>query len=310
MIDNEYSRREVIKLGSLASLGLLVLPSFEAFNFKDTMIKRVVPPSNEKLPVIGLGTWQTFDVGNSKEKRKVLKQVLQEMNRLGGRVIDSSPMYGSSENVVGDLTYTMKPRNDFFYATKVWTSGKQAGIRQMEQSFRLMKRERIDLMQIHNLVDWKTHVKTLKHWKDIGKIKYWGITHYTNASHSTLEKIINAETPDFVQFNYSIRDRHAEQSLFKTIEKNKTAVLINQPYDSGSLFRITKGKKLPGWCKDYDINSWGQYFLKFIISNELVTCVIPGTSKPHHAIDNMMAGYGILPNQKVREKMYEHLKSL
>ena len=310
MTHNTYTRREALKLGAFASLGLLVAPHLGAFNIKGSIMQRRIPSSTEKLPIVGLGTWQTFDVGHSEEKRKLLLQVLREMNTLGGRTIDSSPMYGSSERVVGDLTATLDCKDQFFYATKVWTSGKHAGIKQMEQSFRSMKRAQMDLMQIHNLVDWKTHVKTLRQWKDMGKIKYWGITHYLNSSHSALEKIIAAERPDFVQFNYSINDRHAENSLFKTIEKHRTAVLINQPYDSGSLFRHVKGHELPEWCKDYDIHSWGQFFLKFILSNKLVTCVIPGTSKPRHAIDNMMAGYGKMPDEKIREKMYRYFKNL
>lgn len=310
MINNTYSRRELVKLAGLASLGLLISPSLMSnIEFKE-MLKRNIPSSNEKIPVVGLGTWQTFDVGNSTIKRSPLLQVLNEMNTQGGNLIDTSPMYGSSEKVVGDLTTELGMANQFFYATKVWTSGKNAGIKQMERSFKLMRRKQMDLMQIHNLIDWKTHVKTLRSWKENGKIKYWGITHYVNSSHSTLERIIKSEKPDFVQFNYSIKERHAEKSLFETLRKNKTAVIINQPYNSGSLFRLVRGKTLPEWCKAYDINSWGQYFLKFILSNELVTCVIPGTSKPHHALDNMLAGYGKMPDTNTREKMYNHIKTI
>ncbi|MDO5972132.1 aldo/keto reductase [Flavivirga aquimarina] len=310
MMNNNFNRREVLKLSGLAGLAMALSPVLSAFNFKDTMLQRKIPLSNQLLPVVGLGTWQTFDVGNSNADRKRLTQVLLEMKKLGGKVIDSSPMYGSSERVVGDLTSTNNFNKDFFYATKVWTSGKEAGINQMNSSFKLMKRKQMDLMQIHNLVDWRVHVKTLKDWKEQGKIKYWGITHYTDASHYRLENVIKAEKPDFVQFNYSIRSRHAEKSLFETIRKNNTAVLINRPYESGSLFRHVKGKALPEWVKEYDINSWGQFFLKFIVSNELVTCVIPGTSKPHHAIDNMMAGYGKMPDEKTREKMYNFIKNI
>ncbi|MDY7396486.1 aldo/keto reductase [Aureibaculum sp. 2210JD6-5] len=310
MKNNIYTRREVLKLTGLSTLGLLAYPGLMSYKLKEKMLLREIPSSKQKIPVVGLGTWQTFDVGDSQEERKTLLQVLVEMNKLGGSVIDSSPMYGSSERVVGDLTSESGLSDAFFYATKVWTSGKEAGIKQMDQSFKLMKRKKIDLMQIHNLVDWKTHVKTLKEWKEKGKIRYWGITHYTDSSHSSLEKVIQQENPDFVQFNYSIRERNAEKSLFETIRKHDTAVIINQPYESGSLFRITRGKELPKWSKDYDINSWGQFFLKFILSNELVTCVIPGTSKPKHVIDNMMAGYGKMPDAKTREKMYSFIKSM
>ncbi|GGZ79407.1 aldo/keto reductase [Algibacter mikhailovii] len=310
MMNKNMTRRDVLRLSGLAGASLVIGPLLSSFNIETGMLLRKIPMSNQLLPVIGLGTWQTFDVGNSEEESKVLTQVLVEMNRLGGRLIDSSPMYGNSEKVVGDLTQATRFSNDLFYATKVWTSGKEAGMKQMETSFKLMQRDKMDLMQIHNLVDWKIHVKTLKTWKAQGKIKYWGITHYTDSSHNELEKVIKSEQPDFVQFNYSILSRNAEKSLFETIRKYKTATLINRPFEQGNLFRMTKGKEIPTWAKDYDIYSWGQFFLKFILSNELVTCVIPGTSKPHHMIDNMTAGYGKIPDTKTREKMYSYLKKM
>ncbi|WP_282136660.1 aldo/keto reductase [Seonamhaeicola maritimus] len=310
MINKEYNRRDVLKLSGLAGLGMALSPLLSSFNFKDEILLRKIPSSNQILPVIGLGTWQTFDVGSSLSKRTLLIKVLAEMNTLKGTVIDSSPMYGTSESVVGDLTQGSDFKDNFFYATKVWTKGKDEGIGQMQNSFKRMKREQMDLMQIHNLVDWKIHVKTLRDWKEQGKIKYWGITHYTDDSHAQLEQVIKAEKPDFVQFNYSILSRHAEKSLFETVDKYNTATLINRPFETGRLFRATKGKEIPTWAKDYNINSWGQFFLKFILSNELVTCIIPGTSKPHHMIDNMMAGYGKMPDQKGRETMYNYIKSL
>lgn len=304
-----YNRRDVLKLYSLSSIGLLVSPLLFSLNYNERIMKRMIPSSNQLLPIVGLGTWQTFDIGNSISEKKILTEVLLKMNNLGGRVIDSSPMYGTSERVVGDLT-SGKGFKDFFYATKVWTSGKEAGIVQMKNSFKLMQRKQMDLMQIHNLLDWKTHVKTLKQWKEKGKIKYWGISHYMDNSHSELEKVIKSEKPDFVQFNYSILSRHAEKSLFDVARENKTAVLINRPFEGGNLFRAVKGKMLPPWSKEYDIDSWGQFFLKFILSNELVNCVIPGTSKPHHMLDNMMAGHGTMPNGKVREQMHLFMRNI
>ncbi|KQC31580.1 aldo/keto reductase [Flagellimonas eckloniae] len=294
----------------MAGFGLSLQSYGNPLNANDKVHTRIIPSTREAIPIVGLGTWQTFDVGNSSEKRKILNQVLVEMNRLGGTVIDSSPMYGSSEKVVGDLTSTLDFGNKLFYGTKVWTTGRQAGIQQMEASMKKMQRAKMDLIQIHNLTDWKTHVKTLKDWKEQGKIRYLGITHYVDSSHSSLEEIIKSERPDFVQFNYSIKSRHAEKSLFDTARKYKTATLINQPYESGSLFRLIKGKELPQWAKEQDINSWGQYFLKFILANENVSCVIPGTSKPHHMIDNMGAGLGKIPDTNLRNKMVAHLKSL
>ncbi|HMB64138.1 MAG TPA: aldo/keto reductase [Eudoraea sp.] len=306
----EYTRREILKIFGLGGVCLATVPLLFSYEQSGKMRTRMIPSSGEPLPIVGLGTWQTFDVGRDQGALEVRKQVLLAMKKSGGRVIDSSPMYGSSEEVVGDLTSILGIRKDFFYATKVWTSGKEAGIAQMNSSFHKMRRTSMDLMQIHNLVDWKIHVKTLREWKEQGKIRYWGITHYIDSAHGTLEKIIAAEHPDFVQFNYSIRSLNAERSLFDTCGKNKTAVIINQPFESGSLFRTVKGKPLPDWCEAYDINSWAQYFLKFILSNEAVTCVIPGTSKPQHMADNMMAGYGNLPDAGGREKMLHYLKSL
>jgi diketogulonate reductase-like aldo/keto reductase len=302
-------RREAIKLIGCAAATSLITPSLYAIN-SNTIMKRTIPSSGEKLPVIGLGTWQTFDVGNNKEKREPLLDVLKTMKRLGGAMIDSSPMYASSETVVGDLTQELGIENSFFYATKVWTEGKNNGVSQMNASFNKMQRKTMDLMQIHNLVDWQTHIKTLRDWKEEGKIRYFGFTHYTNSSHDTLAKLIKQERPDFVQFNYSINERNAEQQLLNVAKDNGTAVIINRPYDGGNLFRSVKGKEIPVWCKDLDINSWGQYFLKYIISHKAVNCVIPGTSKAKHAEDNMKAGYGILPNNKERLQMLNYLKAL
>ena len=305
-----YSRRDILQLYGLAGLSLAAAPSLFSFSLQDKMGQRTIPASGEKLPMVGLGTWQTFDIGNSASELEIRRQVLAKMYALGGTAIDSSPMYGSSEAVVGKATSQLDSQNRFFYATKVWTSGKQAGIEQMNSSFNKMRRKTMDLMQIHNLVDWQTHAKTLRTWKEEGKIRYWGLTHYVDSAHRTLEAIIKSDKPDFVQFNYSIRSRNAEKSLFDTCQENGVATIINQPYESGSLFRRVKGKDLPEWAKDYGIKSWGQFFLKFILSNEAVTCVIPGTSKPKHVIDNMGAGYGTFPDKLAREKMAKFLESI
>jgi diketogulonate reductase-like aldo/keto reductase len=300
------SRRDTLKMLALAGAGI-VSGGFKLQNFiSERMLTRKIPASGEDLPVVGLGTWQTFDVGSSESERKTLKEVLTLMKEKGGKVIDSSPMYGSSEKVVGDLTTELVIQNYFFYATKVWTSGKEQGINQMNESFRKMKRDKMDLMQIHNLVDWKTHLKTLRDWKEQGKIRYLGITHYTESAYDNLEEIMKKEKPDFVQFNYSIDSREAERRLLPAAKDLGIAVLINRPYGGGSLFSRVKGKEIPEWAKEFDINSWGQFFLKFILSNEAVTCVIPGTSKPKHLVDNMMAGYGALPDKKTAGRMAEY----
>jgi diketogulonate reductase-like aldo/keto reductase len=307
--NNMYSRREASKLIAGTAIASFLTPSLMSFNQK-RMNERKIPSTGELLPIVGLGTWQSFDIGNDLHQREQLSEVLINMNELGGKMIDSSPMYGRSETVVGELTTKLNIQNKFFYATKVWIEGKQQGIYQMNASFHKMKREAMDLMQVHNLVDWKTHIKTLKDWKEKGKIRYVGFTHYTNASHNTLVKLIRSERPDFVQFNYSINERNAEKELLNVAKEHGTAVIINRPYAGGALFRKIRGKALPEWCKEMEITSWGQYFLKFILANEAINCVIPGTSNPKHLIDNMKAGFGRLPNDAEKKRMLQYLDSL
>ena len=261
----------------------------------ESIRKRAIPSSNEKLPVVGLGTWQTFDAGTSAEERAPLKDVLKNLVAKGGTVVDSSPMYGSAEQVVGDLSAELGLNQKLFIATKVWTNGESEGIQQMNRSMALLKRTKIDLMQIHNLVDWQTHLKTLRDWKEQGKIRYLGITHYTESAFSSLEQILKTNNIDFLQINYSMLSRKAEERLFPLAQEKNVAVIINQPFESGQLFNRVKGKTLPGWASEFDCKSWGQFFLKFILAQEAVTCVIPGTSKPHHMVDNLGAGFGKLP---------------
>jgi diketogulonate reductase-like aldo/keto reductase len=272
------------------------------------MIERKIPSTGEMLPVIGLGTWQTFDVSPS-SNLEPLKEVLSALSYAGGSVIDSSPMYGKSEEIVGLLTSNTS-REQFFYATKVWTQGREEGIHQMENSFRKFKRSVIDLMQIHNLVDWKTHLSTLRKWKEEGRVRYIGITHYTDSMHDDLVKIIKTEKIDFVQFNYSIAHRNAEKKLLPTVAEYGVATLINRPFGEGNLFNQVRGKALPSWVKEYNIETWSQFFLKFIISHPGVTCVIPATSNPVHAAENMKAGLEPLPDDTARMKMVEFLKGL
>ena len=267
------------------------------------MIKRKIPSTGEELPVLGLGTWSTFDVAD-KSSMEPLNHVLQIMQVAGGKLIDSSPMYGNSEMVIGELTADPKWSNYFFYATKVWTTGKQEGIRQMETSFQKMKRSTMDLMQIHNLTDWKTHLQTLKAWKSEGKIRYIGITHYIDSAHEDLERIlISEEGIDFVQFNYSIFSRNAEKRLLKAAADRGVATLINRPLGQGNAFSSVQNKQLPSWADEYSIKTWSQFFLLYIISNPAVTVVIPATANPAHASENFNIASTELPDQAFREKM-------
>ena len=273
------------------------------------MIQRKIPSSGEALPVIGLGTWQTFDVDDDKTY-PALKNVLTQLHSAGGKMIDSSPMYGKAEEVIGNISTRMDIADDFFYATKVWTTGEPEGIRQIEASFRKMKRTNIDLLQIHNITDWKTHLPHLRLLKEQGLIRYIGITHYTDASHAALEKIFIAEKLDFVQFNYAINARHAEIRLLDVAANHGVATLINRPFGEGSLFAKVKEKALPSWVVDFGISSWAEYFLKYIIAHPAVTCVIPATRNPAHAEYNIKAGAGNIPDQKMRKKMADYFDAI
>lgn len=309
-MENMISRRAMIQVTALASGAVLTGPILTSAQKTQTMLTRTIPVSGERLPVVGLGSWQQFDVGSASEERNPLKEVLKNMHDLGGKVIDASPMYGRAEQVIGDLTVEVKLNDKFFLATKVWTTGRQAGVDQMNESLRKMRRKKIDLVQVHNLQDWQTHLKTLKDWKSVGKIRYIGVTHYTDSAHAQLEQIVRSKSVDFVQFNYSIRSRNAEKSLLNAARDNGVAVIINEPFDQGALFRSVKGKELPAWAAEYDIKSWAQFFLKYLLGNSAVTCVIPGTSDLKHLIDNMGAGFGRLPDEAGRKKMVEWITTI
>jgi len=276
----------------------------------DTIIKKPVPKTGEPLPVIGLGTWQTFDVGATNAAREPLRQVLSEFVRLDGSVIDSSPMYGKSETVAGDLATELGIHQRVFVATKVWTSGRDAGVRQMNESFKRLRSQRMDLMQVHNLVDYRVHLSTLRQWKEQGKIRYLGVTHYTASAHEELARVLAAEELDFVQLNYSLAEREAEKRLLPLAAERRIAVLVNRPLAAGGLFSKVRGKPLPPWSKEIGCASWAQFFLKFVISHPAVTCAIPATSKVHHLIDNMQAGFGLLPDAAARERMARYVAEL
>jgi len=274
------------------------------------MLKRPIQNSGEQLAVIGLGTYQSFDVGAAERERDALRQVLQQFVGHGGTLIDSSPMYGRSERVVGDLSAELALRSQLFMATKVWTSGERPGIDQMNDSFRKMRVSVMDLMQVHNLMDWRTHAKTLAEWKQRGKVRYTGVTHYHAGAYANLESIMKMKLFDFAQFNYSIVEREAEQRLLPAAQDTGTAVIINRPFSAGGLFSRVRGVALPPWVAEFGCASWAQFFLKYIISHPAVTCVIPATSKAKHLVDNMGAGYGKLPDETMRKRMRAAIDAL
>jgi diketogulonate reductase-like aldo/keto reductase len=267
------------------------------------MHRRKIPASGELLPVVGCGTWRTFDVGAAPAERAPLSEVLRVLFEAGGSVIDSSPMYGAAEGVVGDLLAAAGTRDKAFIATKVWTSGRDAGIEQMRRSMRLLRTDRLDLMQIHNLVDWRAHLPTLKAWKAEGRLRYIGVTHYTESAHGELEAVLRAERWDFVQLNYALDDRAVEQRLLPLAAERGVAVIVNQPFGGGGLLRRLLGRKLPDWAGEIGCTSWAQILLKFVLAQPAVTCVIPGTGKPEHMKDNVQAGLGVYPDAAMTKRM-------
>jgi diketogulonate reductase-like aldo/keto reductase len=307
------SRRQAAKLIGGTAAGVLLPISasrMSAASESSTMLTRAIPTSGEKLPVIGLGTWQTFDVGPAETERQPLEQVLSLLAKLGGRVVDSSPMYGRSEEVIGDLATKLHLHEKLFLATKVWTRGRQAGIESMERSFARLKTKRIDLMQVHNLVDVATHLQTMREWKAQGRFRYIGVTHYNSSAFPEVENVLRSEKVDFLQINYSIGEREAEQRILPLAQEKNVAVIVNRPFGGGDLFRRVRSKPLPEWASEFDCHSWAQFLLKWIVAHPAVTCGIPATNNPDHLRDNAGAGVGRLPDAKMRERMAEFVAGI
>src|SRR5436305_3111907 len=308
---NAMTRREAAKLIGSAGVGLL-LPAgaagAQSKNESAGMLARPIPSSGEKLPVIGLGTWQTFDVDPA--QFAPLAEVLSTFVKLGGRVIDSSPMYGRAEQVIGDLLTKLKLRDSLFLATKVWTRGRQAGINSMERSFARLQTKTIDLMQVHNLVDAETQLRTIREWKAQGRVRYPGATHYEAGAFPAIAEILAREKLDFVQINYSIMEREVEEKILPLAQERGIAVIVNRPFGGGDLFSRVRGKPLPDFAAEFDCTSWAQFFLKWIVAHPAVTCAIPATNNVQHLEDNMRAGIGKLPDGKIRQRMIEALAKL
>jgi diketogulonate reductase-like aldo/keto reductase len=296
-------RRALLALAAAGALGSELRPALA----QTRIMTKPIPSTAEPLPLIGVGTWQTFDVGGDAAARGPLREVLKLLNK---NIIDSSPMYGTSETVTGDLMAELGLRDQLFVATKVWTSGRDAGIRQMETSFKRLRVQRMDLMQVHNLVDVEAHTKTILELKARRKVRYIGITHYTSAAYAEVERALKAAPYDFLQINYSLGERDAEKRILELAKDKNMAVIANRPFAEGALFRRVKGKPLPPWAAELGIASWAQYFLKWIVSHPAVTCAIPGTGNPKHMQDNLGAGLGPLPDAAARKRMAEHFDSL
>lgn len=306
---NPLTRRQFIATGA-AIAGSLVMPAVALASTSSTLIKKAIPKSGEDLAVIGMGTSRTFEGSNDPQSISTLKQVTQAFFDLGGGMIDSSPMYGSAQQILGRILPQISHNKTLFAATKVWIDGQQNGIDQMEQSRKLWGIQRFDLMQIHNLVDWETHLQTLQQMKAEGRIRYIGITTSHGRFHDDLQSILRKHDFDFLQLSYNIAEREVEQSLLSIAAEKGIAVIVNRPYQRGSLFSKVKGKALPDFAQEFDCTSWGQFFLKFVVSHPAVNCAIPATSKVHHMQDNMQAGRGRLPDPKQREQMIRYVEAL
>ena len=307
MTNEPMTRRQATRLIAGSTACLLVSNSAVLGQAQENtrMLLRPILSSGDKLPVIGLGTWQSFDVGTSAADRAPLEEVLGAFVRLGGRVVDSSPMYGKAEGVVGDLAQKLRLHDSLFLATKVWTSGKEAGVKSMERSLDLMKTKRMDLMQVHNLVDVQTHLATLREWQKQGRVRHIGITHYTAGNHDEVADLLEREEMDFVQINYSVGEPQAEKRVLRVAQEHGVAVLVNRPFGGGDLFSRVRGKPLPDFAAEIDCASWAQLFLKWILGHPAVTCAIPATSKLRHLEDNMRGGIGRLPDAKMRRRILD-----
>lgn len=303
------SRRAFIEMaaaGALAALG-----PWQGASAAEAMHHRPVPSSGEEVPVIGLGTARTFNVDPHRQAAlEPLAGVMRNFYAGGGRLVDSSPMYGYAEQVVGELAEHLGITHELFMATKVWARGRAEGIAQMERSARRMGVERLDLIEVHNLLDLRTQLATLERWREQGRVRYIGVTHWVSSSHDELTRLVESGRLDFVQFNYNILDRNAERRLLPAAAEHGVATLINEPFETGTLFARVRGQPLPAWAAAIDCTSWAQFFLKFIIGHPAVTCVIPATRSPQHGADNVRAGYGALPDAAERERMARTVAAL
>jgi len=296
------SRRQFIATSAaslLVGTGKLSAQNSRAAN----MLTKQIPSSGEQLPVIGLGTLQAFDVAGTPEERAALGEVLKLLINQGGTLVDTSPRYGRAEAVVGDLCKELNLTDELFFATKVFSEGEQAGIDEMDTSFRRLHTPVVDLMQVHSMNDWEVHLPSIRNLKEERRVRYIGITIHRDAGHEQMMKLMREENLDFIQVNYNLIGRSAAKEVLPLAQELGVAVMINVPFAKAELFRKTSNMALPDWASEFDCDSWAQFFLKYVISHPAVTCVIPRTGNPHHMADNLMAGFGGLPNQDTRLKM-------
>jgi aryl-alcohol dehydrogenase-like predicted oxidoreductase len=304
---NVMTRREAARLIAGTAASLFVAPSLPGQS-PASLLQRAIPSSGEMLPVIGLGTSGVFNATAS--EREPLEQVVATLVKMGGNLIDTAPAYGEAETVTGEIATKLKLQDKLFLATKVGATGKAEGIQQMERSVELLGKKPVDLIQIHNLIGWETQLANLNEWKKQGRIRYTGITASRLTAHAEIVRVLEKEGVDFVQINYSLMEREAEERILPLAKDRGVAVLVNRPFGRGDLFGRVREKPLPEWASEFDCKSWAQFFLKWIVAHPAVTCVIPATAKPHHMEDNMQAGLGRLPDEKTRRRMVEAMSAV
>lgn len=302
------TRREATRLMAGSAASLLLARSLQAEE-KSSLLQRAIPSSGEMMPVIGLGTSGVFGA-TSVTEREPLEQVVATLVKLGGKMVDTAPAYGQAETVTGEIAAKLKLRDKLFLATKVGTTGKAEGAQQMERSLELLGKKPVDLIQVHNLTDWEVQLANLNDWKKQGRIRYTGITASRRSAHADIVRALEKERVDFVQINYSLMEREAEERILPLAKERGVAVLVNRPFGRGDLFGRVREKPLPDWAAEIDCKSWAQFFLKWIVAHPAVTCVLPATSKPHHMEDNMQAGLGRMPDEKMRRRMVEAMSAI
>jgi diketogulonate reductase-like aldo/keto reductase len=300
------TRREATRVMAATAASLLVAPSLPA-QAKGSLLQRAIPTSGEMLPVIGLGTSRVFNDPSS--EREPLEQVVATLAKLGGKLVDTAPAYGEAETVTGEIATKLKLHDKLFIATKVGTTGKAEGVQQMERSLELLGKKPLDLIQVHNLTDWEVQLANLQEWKKQGRIRYVGITQSRTSAQADIVRVLEKERVDFVQINYSLMEREAEERVLPAAKERGVAVIVNRPFGRGDLFARVREKPLPEWAAEIDCKSWAQFFLKWIVAHSVVTCAIPATSKSHHMEDNLQAGLGRLPDEKMRRRMVEAMSA-
>jgi len=302
-----WSRRELLKGGIGVGASIFLAPPLA---LADSLIQRKIPSTGESLPVIGIGTARRYEAVTSEAERAPLREVLRQFAEMGGKVIDTAPSYGTAETVVGDLVAELKIRESLFLATKLGVHGRDAGIAQLEQSFKRLRTPTIDLIAVHNLQDTQTQLRTLRQWKQAGRIRYVGITTSFERQHQEFEQTMRAEALDFIQVDYALDNRKAGQRILPLAADRGIGVMINLPFGRGRLFTAVQGKSLPPWAGEFDCSSWAQFFLKYIVSHPAVTCALPGTAKVDYLVDNLGAGRGRLPDAAMRSRMESFIDGL